>query len=76
MSTTHSVDSEASNPSFIEYEQFILFGDSITQGSCDQGKGFAFTPALQNGQWLYIRAGTRSSPALLPARSKSKRATD
>ncbi|OJD11817.1 hypothetical protein AJ78_07485 [Emergomyces pasteurianus Ep9510] len=52
MSTTDSPDPEASNASFIEFEQFILFGDSITQGSCDQGKGFAFTPALQND---YIR---------------------
>ncbi|MCJ1469052.1 hypothetical protein MMC07_007684 [Pseudocyphellaria aurata] len=34
------------------YDQFILFGDSITQQSCDQEEGFAFTPALQNA---YIR---------------------
>lgn len=32
------------------YEQFILFGDSITQMSCTQDLGFAWTPALQNGQ--------------------------
>ncbi|KAL2047086.1 hypothetical protein N7G274_001105 [Stereocaulon virgatum] len=27
---------------------FLLFGDSITQQSCDQEAGFAFSPALQN----------------------------
>lgn len=32
------------------YEQFILFGDSITQMSCTQDLGFAWTPALQNGE--------------------------
>lgn len=32
------------------YEQFILFGDSITQMSCSQDLGFAWTPALQNGE--------------------------
>lgn len=32
------------------YEQFILFGDSITQMSCNQDLGFAWTPALQNGE--------------------------
>ncbi|PGH29672.1 hypothetical protein GX50_07582 [[Emmonsia] crescens] len=51
-STTDTANPEASNPSFVEYEQFILFGDSITQFSCDQGRGFAFSPALQND---YIR---------------------
>ncbi|PGG95991.1 hypothetical protein AJ79_09783 [Helicocarpus griseus UAMH5409] len=45
-------DPAASHPSFIEYDQFILFGDSITQGSCNQEKGFAFCPALQQD---YIR---------------------
>lgn len=32
------------------YEQFILFGDSITERSCNQDLGFAWTPALQNGE--------------------------
>lgn len=32
------------------YEQFILFGDSVTQMSCAQDLGFAWTPALQNGE--------------------------
>ncbi len=31
------------------YEQFILFGDSITQRAFDQAKGFAFGAELQNG---------------------------
>ncbi|MCJ1451137.1 hypothetical protein MMC28_001472 [Mycoblastus sanguinarius] len=30
------------------YDQFIIFGDSITQFSCSQDMGFAFSPALQN----------------------------
>lgn len=31
------------------YDQFLLFGDSITQQSCSQADGFAFSPALQDG---------------------------
>lgn len=31
-------------------EQFVLFGDSITQQSCSQAKGFGLTPALQDGK--------------------------
>ena len=31
------------------YDQFLLFGDSLTQQSCSQAEGFAFTPALQDG---------------------------
>lgn len=38
------------------YDQFLLFGDSITQQSCSQANGFAFCPALQEGMtglfWL------------------------
>ncbi|OCL09250.1 SGNH hydrolase [Glonium stellatum] len=34
------------------YDQFILFGDSITQESGAQQRGFSFAPALQNA---YIR---------------------
>ncbi|KAK2740078.1 hypothetical protein FQN55_009027 [Onygenales sp. PD_40] len=52
MSATDLAKSEASWPSFVDYEQFILFGDSITQGSGNQEKGFAFAPALQQD---YIR---------------------
>lgn len=37
-----------------EYEQFLLFGDSITQFSNDQSLGFGFGAALQNGQYLYL----------------------
>jgi hypothetical protein len=32
------------------YDQFILFGDSITQMSSDQSMGFGFHPALQDGK--------------------------
>lgn len=28
------------NDSFVDYEKFFLFGDSITQGACDQSNGF------------------------------------
>lgn len=34
------------------YDQFLLFGDSITEFSCNQSMGFAFHPALQDS---YIR---------------------
>lgn len=32
-----------------QYDQFVLFGDSITQQSGCQDRGFAFAPALQDG---------------------------
>ena len=32
------------------YEPFILFGDSLTQFSSDQERGFASQPALQHGR--------------------------
>ncbi|OCK78432.1 SGNH hydrolase [Lepidopterella palustris CBS 459.81] len=34
------------------YDQFFLFGDSITEQSSDQGRGFSFAAALQ---YAYIR---------------------
>jgi hypothetical protein len=34
------------------YDQFLLFGDSITQQSGCQDLGFAFAPALQDGKHL------------------------
>ena len=34
-------------------DQFVLFGDSITQQACSQELGFAFQPALQNGKLLH-----------------------
>lgn len=30
----------------LPYDQFLLFGDSLTQGSSNQSRGFAFAPAL------------------------------
>lgn len=36
------------------YDQFLLFGDSITQGSDCQELGFAFAAALQDGNTLTI----------------------
>ena len=38
--------------SIAKYDQFVLFGDSITEQACTQDRGFAFMPALQNA---YIR---------------------
>jgi hypothetical protein len=35
------------------YEQFLLFGDSITQDSFSQERGFGFSAALQAGQSTY-----------------------
>lgn len=34
------------------YDQFILFGDSITQMSCNQALGFAFAAELQEGEMI------------------------
>lgn len=42
----------ASSSSFVDYDKFLLFGDSITQGSYDQSSGFAFAAALQHD---YVR---------------------
>ncbi|EGD93615.1 GDSL Lipase/Acylhydrolase [Trichophyton tonsurans CBS 112818] len=38
--------------SYIPYDQIILFGDSITQFSAYQGRGFAFSPQMQDD---YVR---------------------
>jgi hypothetical protein len=38
----------------VQYDQFFLFGDSITQDSYDQGRGFGFSAALQAGQYSSI----------------------
>lgn len=42
-----------SRDTFVSYDQIILFGDSITQGSSEQGRGFAFAPALQHGEYKH-----------------------
>lgn len=39
-------------------EQFVLFGDSITQQSASQALGFAWTPALQDGMRPDCHVGT------------------
>jgi hypothetical protein len=41
MATTETQDA------FKPYDQFLLFGDSITQMACNQELGFAFHAALQ-----------------------------
>ncbi|KAL1957194.1 hypothetical protein VTO42DRAFT_6228 [Malbranchea cinnamomea] len=52
MSTTMASGQSAGSSTYSQYDQIILFGDSITQGSGSQEKGFAFAPALQHD---YIR---------------------
>lgn len=42
-------------------DQFILFGDSITQQASSQESGFAFQPALQNGKLLRVKVSWLSS---------------
>lgn len=36
----------------LPYKQFLLFGDSITQGAFDQTKGFALGAQLAHGMLL------------------------
>lgn len=38
---------------FKPYDQFILFGDSITQMACNQELGFAFHAALQECESIF-----------------------
>lgn len=49
-------------------DQFILFGDSITQQASSQELGFAFQPALQNGKLLQENQSFSyfSSPFFVP----------
>jgi len=44
-------------------EQFVLFGDSITQQSASQASGFAWTPALQDGMRFYRRVLYLAKPS-------------
>ena len=44
------------------YDQFLLFGDSLTQQSCSQAEGFAFAPALQDGMTGFLRFSLRNIP--------------
>lgn len=44
-------DEDANRP----YDQFILFGDSITEMSHDQSLGFAFGAGLQHGMYSIIQ---------------------
>lgn len=51
------------------YDQFILFGDSITQMSSKQDMGFGFQPALQEGplssvaRYMYLLLNSIQSQA-------------
>lgn len=36
----------------LPYKQFVLFGDSITQGAFDQSRGFALGAQLAHGSAL------------------------
>lgn len=46
--TAHQESEDVCKP----YDQFILFGDSITQMSCNQAVGFAFAAELQEGELI------------------------
>lgn len=47
------------------YDQFLLFGDSITQQAASQEAGFAFAPALQDGMSDGIPARAESAAFLV-----------
>lgn len=38
------------------YDQFVLFGDSITQQACSQTPGFGFFSALQDGTYCLTKS--------------------
>jgi hypothetical protein len=38
----------------LKYDQFFIFGDSITQVSYDQRLGFGFGAALESGELLCL----------------------
>jgi hypothetical protein len=50
MTTITSSTSFANLAAYQPFDQILLFGDSITQGSANQENGFAFAPALQHGE--------------------------
>jgi hypothetical protein len=55
---------DGSQPTMIidkPYDQFLLFGDSITQQAGCQDRGFAFAPALQDGNTLQSNATVEKS---------------
>lgn len=47
---SHGAPQSAAEALYQPYDQFILFGDSITQMSSNQERGFGLQPALQDGQ--------------------------
>ncbi|KAJ5542527.1 Esterase SGNH hydrolase-type subgroup [Penicillium sp. DV-2018c] len=47
-----AIETQERENAFRPYDQFILFGDSITQMGCNQDLGFAFHAALQDA---YVR---------------------
>jgi hypothetical protein len=47
------------------YDQILLFGDSITEQSGCQERGFAFAPALQDGNNLYLHLTIERDPVEL-----------
>jgi hypothetical protein len=56
--STDDEDLDGSWPAMIldkPYDQFLLFGDSITQQAGCQDRGFAFAPALQDGNTLHSK---------------------
>jgi hypothetical protein len=51
---SNGVAQSAEEALYKPYDQFILFGDSITQMSSDQSMGFGFHAALQDGNTLPV----------------------
>ncbi|KAH0565594.1 hypothetical protein GP486_001009 [Trichoglossum hirsutum] len=51
-----------SGRSFVPPDQFVLFGDSITQFSNSQDRGFAFASALQDGKTVWFGANDAALP--------------
>ena len=45
---------------FQPYDQFLLFGDSITEFSCNQGLGYSFHAALQFGTYYSMFWGKKA----------------
>lgn len=39
---------------YVPYDQFLIFGDSITQGSANADGGFGLFPALSHGMSITV----------------------
>lgn len=48
-----TIETQRNEDAFKPYDQFLLFGDSITQMACNQEIGFGFHAALQECELLF-----------------------